>query len=58
MSRRRSPIQMWGAPVILGSLSMVGLLAALLADGLGDVVSWLTLMAPVTVVAWYSLKRV
>lgn len=43
--------QIWGAPVALGVVSAIGLLSALLADGLWDAVSWLMLAAPVTVCA-------
>lgn len=35
--------QIFRAPLLLALLSMAGLLAALLADGPGDVASWLCL---------------
>lgn len=43
--------QIWGAPFLLGLISVVGLFSALLADGLWDVVSWFALAAPVAVSA-------
>ena len=49
-----SPV--WQAPLALGLLSIVGLLAALLADGFGDVVSWVALAIPVAVVVWYTAR--
>jgi hypothetical protein len=41
--------QIWGAPIALGLMSVIGLASALLADGLWDVLSWITLAAPVAV---------
>lgn len=41
--------RVWRAPLAVGLLSVVGLLAALFADGLGDLVSWIALAAPVAV---------
>lgn len=53
MSRRHSTSRIWTAPAALGLASVVGLVAALLADGIGDVVSWLALAAPVAVIGWH-----
>jgi hypothetical protein len=47
-----SPRQIWGAPITLGVVSAVGLVAALLADGLWDVLSWIALAVPVAVSVW------
>jgi hypothetical protein len=44
--------QIWGAPLTLGVVSAVGLVAALLAYGLWDVLSWIALAVPVAVSAW------
>lgn len=52
MSRRGKGRRTWGAPIALALLSVVGLLSALFADGLGDVVSWVALAAPVAAVVW------
>jgi hypothetical protein len=41
--------QIWGAPVTLGVVIAIGLVSALLGDGFWDVLSWLTLAAPVAV---------
>jgi hypothetical protein len=42
----------FAAPGIVGVVSLVGLVAALLGDGLYDAVSWLGLLIPLAVVAW------
>jgi hypothetical protein len=47
--------EVWGGPVALGVASAVGLVAALVADGAGDVVSWITLAAPVVVAVRYTV---
>jgi len=52
MSRPLSTRQIWAVPVSLALLTGVGLVAALLGDGIWDVVSWVTLAAPVAVVLW------
>lgn len=55
MMRLFGPI--WTAPVYLGVLTIIGLLSALLGDGVWDAVSALTLGVVVLVGAWYSLRR-
>ncbi len=55
MMRTRS--QVWGVPVLLAILTTVGLVSALLGDGVWDLVSAVALGAPVAVGAWYSLRR-
>ena len=39
-------------PLFIGLLSLIGLLGALLGDGLLDVVSWAGLAVPVVMVGW------
>lgn len=55
MMRRFGPI--WTAPIYLGVLTIIGLLSALLGDGVWDALSALTLGVVVLVGAWYSLRR-
>ena len=55
MIRTRS--QIWAMPILLAILTAIGLVAALLGDGIWDLVSTLTLGAPVAVGAWYGLRR-
>ncbi|WP_394834182.1 hypothetical protein LVJ94_47530 [Pendulispora rubella] len=57
MSAPLTKTQIWGAPIALGALSLVGLLAALLADGIGDAASWVALGVPVVVSIWYWGRR-
>lgn len=52
MSRRQAGLsswEIWRAPLLMAMLSVVGLLAALLADGLADWVSWASLLVLVLV---------
>ncbi len=53
----RTPDQIWAIPVLLAVLTLVGLVAALLGDGVWDLVSAVTLGAPVAAGAWYGLRR-
>ncbi len=39
-------------PVIIALFSLVGLVAALLADGFYDLLSWFGLAVPVAVIVW------
>jgi hypothetical protein len=51
-------IRIWTAPIYIGVISMVGLIAALLSDdGVGDYLAWLSLGIPVAVVLWYAPPR-
>ena len=43
--------QIWGAPVVLGALTIFGLLAALLGLGVWHWLSWLSLTLPLAVIA-------
>lgn len=53
MSRVQTNRQLWAMPAALGLISLVGLVAALVADGFGDAVSWLALTIPVVVCGYY-----
>lgn len=46
----------WNMPIAMAVVSTVGLIAALFADGLADVVSWIALSVPVLICGWYGLK--
>jgi len=52
--RVRTPIQVWCVPTALALISVVGLVGALLGDGLWDALSWLALGVPLAVVAYFS----
>ena len=53
----RSATRIWAMPILLAVLTAVGLVAALLGDGVWDLVSAVTLGAPVAAGAWYALRR-
>lgn len=42
----------FAAPLAIAIFSLVGLVAALLDDGLYDLLSWLGLAVPVVVIVW------
>lgn len=50
-------LRLWGWPISLGLLTLVGLIAALVGDGWFDTVSAVTLGLPVVAGAWFSLRR-
>ncbi|NHW00579.1 hypothetical protein [Stutzerimonas degradans] len=42
-------MRIWRWPLALGLLSLLGLLAGLVSDGIGDWLSWATLSLPVAI---------
>jgi hypothetical protein len=48
-----SGLRVFRVPVLLGVLSLVGLLSALLGDAVWDMLSWLALGIPCAVIAWF-----
>lgn len=50
-------MKLWGMPILLGMLTVIGLLSALFGDGVWDALSAVTLGVPVAVGAWFSLRR-
>lgn len=55
--RRQTHGQIFAIPMVIGILSVVGLLSALIGDGLWDGVSWVTLAIPIFLYAYFLLKR-
>ena len=53
----RTPMQIWGAPLVIGILTTIGLISALLGDGIWDALSAVTLGVPCLLGAWYCLRR-
>lgn len=49
MNDRLGTTRIWLPPAAFGSASAVGLLSALVADGVWDALSWVALAAPVGV---------
>ena len=48
---------LWTWPFVLGVLTTIGLMSALLGDGVWDALSWVTLGVPVVVCLWYGWLR-
>ena len=46
-------VRVWPIPIVLAVLTCVGLVAALVADGIWDAVSWIGLGIPDAVVLWF-----
>jgi hypothetical protein len=55
--RARLWIRVFAAPVLLAAATITGLLAALLWGTVGQYVAWVTVGAPVAVVAWALVRR-
>jgi len=53
----RTALQIWGAPIVLAILTAIGLVSALLGDGVWDALSAVTLGIPCLVGAWHCLRR-
>lgn len=49
--------RMWGAVILIGISTTIGLLSALLGDGIWDLLSAVTLGVPVVVASWFSLVK-
>jgi hypothetical protein len=49
--------QIFAAPIAVGALSIVGLLAALVGDGWRDAVSWLSLALPILLYLFFVTRR-
>lgn len=47
----------FGAPLLIALFSLVGLVSALLGDGLRDWISWAGLAVPVVVIIWALKAR-
>ena len=47
----------YGGPLLLGVLSIAGLLTALLSEGVGRYFSWIAVGAPVVTTAWFFVRR-
>ncbi|QUS41920.1 hypothetical protein RPMA_26100 [Tardiphaga alba] len=50
---RRTLWQIFAMPLVLGILSTVGLISALVGDGAWDALSWLTLGVPILLCAYF-----
>ncbi|WP_458757017.1 hypothetical protein ACSVBT_14715 [Afipia sp. TerB] len=55
-SRRQTLGQIFAAPLVIGALSVIGLISALVGDGIWDGLSWLTLGVPVVLCAYFTFR--
>jgi hypothetical protein len=53
-SRRQTNGQIFAIPMVLGALSVIGLVSALVGDGVWDGVSWMTLAIPILLCVYFS----
>jgi hypothetical protein len=49
--------QIFAAPIVVGALSVVGLVAALVGDGWWDGLSWFSLTLPVLLYLFFVVRR-
>ena len=49
--------QIFAAPIVVGALSVVGLVAALIGDGWWDGLSWFSLTLPVLLYLFFVVRR-
>jgi hypothetical protein len=54
--RRQTLWQIFMIPLVLGVLSTMGLISALVGDGIWDGVSWITLGIPILLCVYFFLK--
>ena len=57
ISRHKTTMQIFLIPAIIAVVVASGLLSALLGDGVWDALSWLALLLPVLMIAYYWLRR-
>ena len=57
MRNHRTLRQIFAAPIVVGLLSVVGLVAALIGDGWWDALSWLALTLPVLLYCFFIARR-
>jgi hypothetical protein len=49
-------LHVFGVPALLAIASGVGLISALVGDGIWDTLSWFALGAPLAVIAWFLAR--
>lgn len=57
MRNHRTLGQIFAAPIVIGVLSTIGLIAALVGDGWWDAVSWVSLGLPVLMYFYFTMRR-
>jgi hypothetical protein len=56
-SQRPQWLRVFGAPIMVGVLSLAGLLSALLAGDLGRYFSWFGVGLPIAIAAWAYWRK-
>lgn len=56
-SRRQTTRQIFAVPLVLAILSIIGLVSALVGDGMWDGLSWIALAIPIALCGYFLLKR-
>jgi hypothetical protein len=56
-SRRQSLTQIFAVPFVVAVLSTIGLVSALVGNGIWDGVSWIALVVPIALCGWFVLPR-
>ncbi len=56
LSGRQTLAQIFTMPIVIGVLSSIGLVSALVGDDIWDGVSWLTLGLPLALFAYFLLR--
>lgn len=56
MKQRSEFLRVFALPLLMGAVTVAGLSSALLADGVWDAVSWLTLGSLLVVIAFYVVR--
>jgi hypothetical protein len=54
---RHPLVRIFGVPALIAGLSLFGLVAALVGDGLWDAAGWLGLLAPFAALIWTRRRR-
>lgn len=54
---RRTTRGAYAVPLMIALVSIVGLVSALVGDGVRDWISWIALAVPVAVVVWARMAR-
>jgi hypothetical protein len=57
LSRHKPTVQIFLIPAIIAVIIAFGLVSALLGDGVSDALSWLALLLPMVVIAYYWLRK-
>ena len=54
---RQTLLQIFAWPLVIGALSTIGLVSALVGDDIWDAVSWLTLLIPIVLYGFFTARR-